>query len=217
MAPDDLDDLDRLRATDVYLIDQVLKGRLDGLGTVVDVGSGSGRNLPWFLGRAGRVVALDPRPEAFEAMDERFGELGLGAAEAASVERVVARVEDAPLVPACADLVVCNAVLHFAADAAEFEAMLRSAWSLVAPGGMFFARLASSVGIEGGLVPLGGGRFLLPDESERFLVDARALEEWPDLLGAERVEPTKTTVVSGLRAMSTWVWRAPGGADRTTS
>ena len=130
---------------------------------------------------------------------------------------MVTRVEDAPLVPGCADLVVCNAVLHFAADAAEFEAMLRGAWGLVAPGGMFFARLASSVGIEGGLVPLGGGRFLLPDESERFQVDARALEEWPDRLGAERVEPAKTTVVSGLRAMSTWVWRAPGGAHTTTA
>ena len=50
-------------------------------------------------------------------------------------------------------------------------------------------------GIEGSLVPLGGGRFLLPDESERFLVDGRGLEEWPDRLGAERLEPVKTTVV----------------------
>ena len=56
-------ELDRLRATDVYLIDQILKGRLDGLGCVVDVGAGAGRNLPWFVGRAERVVALDPRPE----------------------------------------------------------------------------------------------------------------------------------------------------------
>ncbi len=206
-------ELDRLRATDVYLIDQILKGRLDGLGCVVDVGAGAGRNLPWFVGRAERVVALDPRPEAFEAMDEAFFELGLTATARAGVERVLGRIEDAPLEPGTADLVICNAVLHFAADAAEFEAMLRGAWALVAPGGMFFARLASSVGIEGGLVPLGGGRFLLPDESERFLVDARGLEEWPDRLGAERLEPVKTTVVSGLRAMSTWVLRAAGGEE----
>ena len=184
---------------------------------MVDVGAGAGRNLPWFIGRAERVVALDPRPEAFEAMDEGLSELGFNAKARAGVERVLGRIEDAPLEPGAADLVICNAVLHFAEDAAGFEAMLRGAWALVAPGGMFFARLASSVGIEGGLVPLGGGRFLLPDESERFLVDARALEEWPDRLGAERVEPAKTTVVSGLRAMSTWVWQAPGGADGTTA
>ena len=209
-------ELDRLRATDVYLIDQILKGRLDGLGCVVDVGAGAGRNLPWFVGRAERVVALDPRPEAFEAMDEGLSELGFNAKARAGVERVMGRIEDAPLEPGVADLVICNAVLHFAEDAAGFEAMLRGAWALVAPGGMFFARLASSVGIEGRLVPLGGGRFLLPDESERFLVDARGLEEWPDRLGAERLEPVKTTVLSGLRAMSTWVLRAPDGTDRVT-
>jgi hypothetical protein len=162
------------------------------------------------------VVALDPRPEAFEAMDEGLSELGFNAKARAGVERVLGRIEDAPLEPGVADLVICNAVLHFAEDAAGFEAMLRGAWALVAPGGMFFARLASSVGIEGRLVPLGGGRFLLPDESERFLVDARGLEEWPDRLGAERLEPVKTTVVSGLRAMSTWVLRAPDGTDRVT-
>ncbi len=207
-------DLALLRDTDIYLIDQVLKGRLDGVRRVVDVGSGSGRNLPWFLGRGARVTALDPRPEAFEAMDEYLLELGLEASATGGVERVLGRVEDAPLEHGAADVVICNAVLHFAADRAEFEAMLRGAWALVAPGGMFFARLASSVGIEERLVALGGGRFLLPDESERFLVGTRELEEWPDRLGAERLEPVKTTVVSGLRAMSTWVLRAPGGEEK---
>lgn len=208
-------ELDLLRQTDIYLIDQILKGRLDGVRRVVDVGSGSGRNLPWFVDRGARVTALEPRPEALEAMDEYLLALDLREAATASLERVLGRIEDAPLERGSADLVICNAVLHFAEGASEFEAMLRGAWALVAPGGMFFARLASSVGVEGGLVPLGDGRFLLPDESERYLVDARGLEEWPDRLGAERLEPVKTTVVSGLRAMSTWVLRAPGDGETT--
>ena len=206
-------ELDLLRQTDIYLIDQILKGRLDGVRRVVDVGAGSGRNLPWFVERGARVTALDPRPEAFEAMDEYLQALDLGPSATAGLERVLGRIEDAPLERGSADFVICNAVLHFAAGASDFEAMLRGAWGLVAPGGMFFARLASSVGVEGGLVPLGDGRFLLPDESERYLVDARGLEEWPDRLGAERLEPVKTTVVSGLRAMSTWVLRAPGDGE----
>ncbi len=206
-------ELDLLRQTDIYLIDQILKGRLDGVRRVVDVGSGSGRNLPWFVDRGARVTALEPRPEALEAMDEYLLALDLREAATASLERVLGRIEDAPLERGSADLVICNAVLHFAEGASEFEAMLRGAWALVAPGGMFFARLASSVGVEGGLVPLGDGRFLLPDESERYLVDARGLEEWPDRLGAERLEPVKTTVVSGLRAMSTWVLRAPDDGE----
>ena len=206
-------ELDLLRQTDIYLIDRILKGRLDGVRRVVDVGSGSGRNLPWFVDRGARVTALEPRPEALEAMDEYLLALDLREAATASLERVLGRIEDAPLERGSADLVICNAVLHFAEGASEFEAMLRGAWALVAPGGMFFARLASSVGVEGGLVPLGDGRFLLPDESERYLVDARGLEEWPDRLGAERLESVKTTVVSGLRAMSTWVLRAPDDGE----
>jgi hypothetical protein len=60
---------------------------------------------------------------------------------------------------------------------------------------------------EGAARPLGGGRYALPDGSERFLVDAAGLERLTDALGGELLDPVKTTVVHGRRSMTTWVVR----------
>jgi tellurite methyltransferase len=98
-------------------------------------------------------------------------------------------------------------VLHFARDAAHFDAMVRQMWRVLKPGGMFFARLASTIGIADEVRPLGGGRYHLPDGSERFLVDAATIEDWTKRLGGELLDPIKTTVVHGQRSMTTWVAR----------
>ena len=104
-----------------------------------------------------------------------------------------------------ADVVIASAVLHFARDAAHFEAMLRQLWRVLKPGGLFFARLASTIGVESGVVALGHGRFRLPDGSDRFLVDAAAIESWTAGLGGRLLDPIKTTVVHNQRSMTTWV------------
>jgi hypothetical protein len=91
--------------------------------------------------------------------------------------------------------------------------MLKGTWRLLAPGGLFFCRLASSIGMEGRFRPLGEGRFILPDGSERYLVDETRLEDLTREMGGALVDPLKTTVVSGMRCMTTWVVRknpAPG-------
>jgi len=41
---------------------------------------------------------------------------------------------------------ISSAVLHFARDARGFRAMLVEMWRVLAPGGLFFERLASSIG-----------------------------------------------------------------------
>ena len=85
--------------------------------------------------------------------------------------------------------------------------MLAGAWRLVRPGGLFFCRLASSIGMEGRFVPLGNGRYRLPDGSERYLVDEARLLALTAELGGTLVDPLKTTVVQGQRCMTTWVVR----------
>jgi hypothetical protein len=87
--------------------------------------------------------------------------------------------------------------------------MLNEMWRVLKPGGMFFARLASSIGIEALVRPAGQGRFWLPDGSERFLVDENMLTASAERLGAGRLEPFKTTNVENLRCMTTWVLEKP--------
>jgi hypothetical protein len=85
--------------------------------------------------------------------------------------------------------------------------MLNGSWRVLRPGGLFFCRLASSIGLERRIEATGGGRYRLPDGSERFLVDADTLIELTRALGGELADPLKTTLVQDQRSMTTWVVR----------
>jgi hypothetical protein len=61
--------------------------------------------------------------------------------------------------------------------------------------------------MEDRMRPLRGRRFLLPDGSERYLVDESMLLALTDELGGTLLDPLKTTVVQGQRCMTTWVVR----------
>jgi len=80
-------------------------------------------------------------------------------------------------------------------------------WRVLKPSGLFFARLASTISIEEKIEKITERRYLLPDGSERFLVDEEMLVSITENLGGAFVEPLKTTNVQNLRAMTTWVIR----------
>ncbi|HLK53881.1 MAG TPA: class I SAM-dependent methyltransferase, partial [Candidatus Angelobacter sp.] len=103
------------------------------------------------------------------------------------------------------DVVLSSAVLHFARDDDHFLAMLRGTWRVVKPGGLLFCRLASSIGMENQMRRIAGRRFLLPDGSERYLVDEPLLVELTRERGGKLVDPLKTTVVQNQRCMTTWI------------
>ena len=175
---------------------------------ILDAGCGRGRNLVFFLREGYEVLALDPDAAAIEAARGLAKRLAPSLSESAFRQEPV----DASSFPdACADVVLSNAVLHFARDDEQFLAMLRGSWRLLAPGGLLFCRLASSIGIEGRVRPLGGGRFALPDGTERYLVDEARLLSLTADLGGTLLDPIKTTVVQGQRAMTTWVVRKGAG------
>jgi hypothetical protein len=96
-------------------------------------------------------------------------------------------------------------VLHFARDEAQWQAMVDEMWRVLKLGGIFFARLASTIGMESEVKQIEGRRYRLPDGSDRFLVDEAMLHRVMAALGGEFIEPIKTTVVENMRAMTTWV------------
>jgi len=49
---------------DIYLFDQLLKGRFNTCKTILDVGCGSGRNLIYFLRQSVDVYGIDSSPDA---------------------------------------------------------------------------------------------------------------------------------------------------------
>jgi tellurite methyltransferase len=195
---------------DIYLFDQLLKGRISRGMRILDTGCGSGRNLVYLLREGYDVYAVDSDAQAVDSV--RSLARMLAPALPDSNFRVEA-VEHMSFNDACADVVVSNAVLHFARDDAHFESMLQGSWRVLKPGGLFFCRLGSSIGMES-LVEcieserIQGRRYRSPDGSQRYLVDEALLGSITDRLGAKLADPLKTTVVQNQRSMTTWVlWK----------
>lgn len=191
---------------DIYLFDQLLKGRITEDKRILDAGCGTGRNLTYFLRSGFDVYAVDRSEEAVEAV-RKLGERWVGhwTADRARVEPV----EKMSFANDSFDVVICNAVLHFAANEAHFQQMLHELWRVLRPGGLLFARLASSIGIEGRIQPLGESRYKLPDGSIRFLVDEERLLRTTEKLQGILLEPIKTVNVANQRYMTTWCVKKP--------
>jgi ubiquinone/menaquinone biosynthesis C-methylase UbiE len=189
---------------DIYLFDQLLKGTYDHCHKVIDVGCGAGRNLPYFLKNGYDVYAVDPDVAAIELVRDMAAGM---APKLPETNFVAARAEEMLFPDRSFDLVICSAVLHFARNAEHFERMLRGAWRILKPGGYFFARLASDIGIETYVVDKGNGRYQLPDGTTRYLVNHDTISKFTNALGGELHEPIKTTNVHNIRCMTTWCMR----------
>ena len=187
---------------DIYFFDQLLKGRIAPGMRIVDAGCGGGRNLIYLLREGYEVFGAD--------MDER------------AIERVRSLARKfAPALPASnfrlepvermsfpdhfADVVISNTVLHLANDDAQFEAMLQGSWRVLKPGGIFFCRVASTIGMENQFVHIQGrASALRMARSDICWMKACSIRSRSGL-GGQLIEPLKTTVVQNQRAMSTWV------------
>lgn len=191
---------------DIYLFDQLLRGNIAPGMRVLDAGCGGGRNLVYVLREGYEVFGIDASAEAIEHV--RSVAVTLAPGLDASNFRVEA-IEAMSFPDGFADVVISNAVLHFARDDAHFKAMVRSMWRVLRPGGMLFCRVASTIGMEfpgaSGLIE--GRRFRMPGGMEWYLVDEALLMRTTKDLGGELADPLKTTVVQGARCMTTWVVR----------
>lgn len=189
---------------DIYLFDQLAKGTYDECNVILDAGCGTGRNLLYFLNSGAKVFGVDQNPEAIlqlRNLASQFPQIN------PEENFKVSAVEQLSFEPESFDLVISSAVLHFAENLNHFEAMLNSMWCVLKPGGYFFCRLASDIGIESLVRFVGNGRYILPDGSERFLVNQEMLLRLTENLGGELHEPIKTTNVQSLRSMTTWCVR----------
>lgn len=189
---------------DIYLFDQLLRGRILPGASVLDAGCGYGRNIVYLLTEGYEVFGVDSDPHAIEAVRRLAAAL---APKTPPGNFRLEAIEEMSFPSAFADVVLSSAVLHFARDDDHFQAMLRGTWRVLKPGGLLFCRLASSIGLEHQVQKIRGRRYLLPDGSERYLVDEPLLVSLTHELGGRLADPLKTTIVQNQRCMTTWVVR----------
>ena len=202
IAPANLDKI--FGQIDIYLFDQLLRERIPRGSQILDAGCGNGRNVHYLLDAGYDVFATDVKPDAIGEV------LRMAARLNASLPPTNFRlepVEKMSFTDESMDVVLSIAVLHFARDESGFTAMLESMWRVLRPGGLFFCRLASDIGMETRMKRIAGRRHLLPDGSERYLVDEAYLLDWTNRLGGALLDPLKTTIVQDQRCMTTWVLR----------
>jgi SAM-dependent methyltransferase len=197
---------DQFGQIDIYIFDQILRGNIEPGMTVLDAGCGYGRNLVHLLRTGCQVFALDADPAGVEHVRRLSASLETGL----PVDNFqVGSIEKMPFADSLADVVLCNAVLHFALDNQHFQSMLRELWRVVKPGGMLFCRLGSRIGMD--FPRLRGNIYQIPDGSEWFLVDESMLLRLTEQMNAVLVDPLKTTIVQDYRCMTTWVLRKRRG------
>src|SRR4051812_47464553 len=106
---------------DIYLFDQLLKGNLKPPMRMLDAGCGTGRNLTYFFRAGFDVHAADEDDDALNHVREMAAEL---APDLPPDHFRAEKLEELSFPAESFDLVICNAVLHFANDEDHFQRML---------------------------------------------------------------------------------------------
>ena len=187
-----------LGETDIYLIDQLMKGRYKPAERILDAGCGNGRNMHWFIQNNYAIFGIDLNEEAISQLKNKYPELPPGCF-------TVSALESTSFPDNYFDHIICSAVLHFADSKVQFNKMMQEMVRILKPGGSLFIRMTSDIGIEGKVRLINDGVFHIPDGTKRFLLTRSLLTECMQLLNLSFIEPLKTVNVNDERCMSTLV------------
>jgi len=186
----------QLGQTDIYIIDQILKGRYKAGDHMLDAGCGIGRNLHWFLQQGFHISGIDLNNDVIQELKKQYSHL-----PAANFS--VSSIADTPFADQQFDHIICSAVLHFADNKTQFYSMLNELLRILKKGGSLFIRIASDIGIEDKVELIGDGVYKIPDGSTRFLLTRDLLAELLIQKNITLLEPVKTTNVNDIRCMTT--------------
>lgn len=189
---------------DIYLLDQILKGRFEGKSKVLDVGCGEGRNLTYFARESYDVYGIDKNASALHMLKYVLKGISPAFDERKLVEGDVLSL---PLPSGYFDLAISSAVLHFSENLEAFHLQLSELFRVLASQGILFVRMTSDIGLPSTGKSQGNGRYLIPDGTVRFLLTRGLVDEITAGYSWQLIEPVKTTVVDDLRSMTTLVFR----------
>lgn len=193
MKPKQLNAL--LQNMDLYLLDQLLKGRISLDMKILDAGCGNGRNSAYLLSQNYNLIGIDSDAEKIRNLQEIFSKDDFFVS---NIKRMSFKNEQF-------DYIICNAVLHFAENTTDFFEMMRELFRVLKPNGSLFIRMTSNIGIENKVKEIKDGVYKIPDGSTRFLLTKKLLKNLSETFLFDFTEPLKTVNVNDLRCMTTLV------------
>ncbi len=190
--------LDTLKNVDIYLIDQIVKGRIPKESFVLDAGCGNGRNFRYFAKNGYDIVGIDPKIEAIEAVQTEFPDyhesLYCSSIEDWKTDRKF-------------DFIICSAVLHFAKNQAHFDQLFEALVQYLKENGILFVRMTTTIGMETLLDNTTTEARELPDGSLRYLITRAQIHELLEKHALVLLDPIKTVVVDQQRSMVVLVFQ----------
>ncbi|MEO1261380.1 MAG: class I SAM-dependent methyltransferase [Bacteroidota bacterium] len=194
--------IDQLGLMDIYLIDQLQKGRLNGSMKIFDAGCGRGRNAEYFIKNNYAIFGVDKDEESILKLKEKINEWN---ADFNEDNFKVADLINVPFPDQFFDFIISSAVLHFSDNRNHFKQQLLELIRVLNKNGFLFIRMTSKHTIERFAVKIKGDVYFLPDESTRYLLDKDYLENLMQENNLIYVEPFKTVNVADVRSMTTLV------------
>ena len=191
---------------DIYLLDQILKGRYEKENRILDAGCGEGRNLIYFLNNQFDVYGIDKNESALQMLKFLAGSID---PSFDPTRFSVGYIDQLPYENCHFHHIICSAVLHFAANECHFKAMMGELVRVLKPNGSIFIRMASNIGLENKVTALGNDQFQIPDGSVRFLLTRQLLKELMETHRLVLLEPLKTVNVQDQRCMSNLLLQKP--------
>lgn len=182
--------------TDIYLIDQIFKGRYQNDDSVLFAGCGTGRNMAWFYNQNFNISAVDKNDETLAVVKETYP--NISSIVKGNLNGLHYKNENF-------NHIICSAVLHFAESEKEFDVWFKELIRVLKPEGSLFIRMTTNIGVQQTIKEIGKGIYYLKDETNRFLITRKKLEKLLLQFNLELIEPFKTTVVEDLRSMATIV------------
>jgi ubiquinone/menaquinone biosynthesis C-methylase UbiE len=187
---------DLIGNVDIYVIDQILKGRYTVGQSILDAGCGSGRNLKWFYQNNYTITGIDIDAERIAHAKETYPKI--------SENFIVGTLDDLPFKENSFDHMLCCAVLHFAQSQSHFNNMLTEMYRVLKPTGTLLIRVASDIGLDGLKPFVQDG---LSKETGYFYLTRELISELLETYSLELIEPIKTTNVQDVRAMTTLMFQ----------
>lgn len=184
---------------DIYVIDQILKGRYSVGETILDAGCGSGRNLKWFYQNDFNISGIDADVQRIALAKEIYQKV--------SDNFIVGELDNLPYEDHSFDHILCCAVLHFAQSETHYNKMIAELFRVLKPLGTLLIRVASDIGLDD-KKPFVQDSF--SKETGEFYINRSLISKISEKYPLELIEPVKTTNVQDVRAMTTLVFQKKG-------